>query len=79
MTILFTFLIGFSQAFYVLLNNTPEFSNPIISMVTTFDMIIGGFDTSILNSSEYIITINILYRIYIIIAVIMLLHYEVDL
>ena len=74
MAVLFVFLIGFSQSFFILLNNNREFQNPLVSILTTFDMIIGGFDIEILNTSEYIITCNILYRLYIIISVIMLLN-----
>jgi len=74
MAVLFLFIMGFSQAFFVLMNHDTQFSNPIVSVLTTFDMVIGGFDSSSLNQSEYPITCNVLYRLYLIISVIMLLN-----
>lgn len=74
MTILSVFIIGFSQAFYILTNKNKYFENPFVSLITTFDMIIGNFDTANFNESSYFITVNILYRFYIIISVIMLLN-----
>ena len=74
MTILSVFIIGFSQAFYILMYNNILFNNPFTSIITTFDMVIGNFDTSVFNESSNFITVNILYRIYIIISVIMLFN-----
>ena len=75
MSILSLFVIGFSQSFFTLLYNIEEFKNPAESFISTFDIILGGLEfNSLVENSEYKITVLYIYRVYIIVSVIILLN-----
>lgn len=75
MSILSIFIVGFGQSFFTLLYNTPSFINPFTSIITTFDMIIRDYDfDSSVENSIYKNEAMIIYRIYLVVAVIILLN-----
>ncbi len=75
MAILSIFIIGFSQSFFTLMYNIPEFINPLQSILSTFDMVIGNFDFGgVVENSEYKITSEYIYRVFLVISIIILLN-----
>ena len=75
MGILSVFILGFSQSFFTLLYNVPEFIDPAKSILSTFDMIIENFDfPNIVENTDYKLTAEYIYRIYLVVAIIILLN-----
>ena len=55
--------------------NIPQFINPIQSILSTFDMVLGNIDMlPLIEESYYPIAVSYVYRVYLIISVIILLN-----
>ena len=73
MGILYVFILGFSQSFFTFLYNVPKFIDFAKSILSTFYIIIENFDfPNIVENGDYKLTAEYIYRIYLIIAIIIL-------
>ena len=69
------FIIGFSQSFFTLMYNIPQFSNPLQGILSSVDMVLDNIEMlALIETSHYPVIISYIYRLYIILSIIVLLN-----